>query len=248
LIRKEEVEDGRPKQTKVFQTTIEQVTRVIEKAEGFEEGSYSPARVHASLQTLMTPWSNEGFFANIVVLVEGEDDRAAILGMAKAMGHEFESMDIAVIPCMGKTNLHKAAAIFMTLKIPTYVVWDSDEGKNTKPKDNHRLLRLFGAPLEDCPGKVAENFACFKRDMDTTLREELTPDTYDSLLEQCKSDFGYDDNKQARKNPLVVKTIIEEASKIGKDCTTLKQIVTAVLKLRNSSIHQGVRTNHVSSR
>jgi predicted ATP-dependent endonuclease of OLD family len=248
LLRKEEVEDGKPKQTKVFQATIEQVTRVIEKADGVAEGSYSAEGVYARLQTLMTPWTNEGFFANVVVLVEGEDDRAAILGMAKAMDYEFESMDIAVIPCMGKTNLHKAAAIFMTLKISTYVVWDSDEGKKTKPEDNHRLLRLFGAPLEeDYPGKVTDNFACFKRDMDTTLREELTPDTYDSLLEQCKGNFGYDDNKQARKNPLVVKTIIEEASKRDKRCTTLEEIVTAVLKLRDSSIHQGVITNHVSS-
>ena len=236
LLRKEEVEDGKPKQTKVFQATMEQVTRVIEKADGVAEGTYLAEGVSARLQTLMTPWTNEGFFANVVVLVEGEGDRAAILGMAKAMGHEFESMDIAVIPCMGKTNLHKAAAIFMTLKIPTYVVWDSDEGKKeAKPEDNRRLLRLFGAPLEDYPGKVTENFACFKSDMDTTLREELTPEIYDSLLEQCKGDFGYDDNNQARKNPLVVKTIIEEASKRGKRCTTLEEIVTAVLKLRYSS-------------
>lgn len=236
LLRKEEVEDGKPKQTKVFQATIEQVTRVIEKADGVAEGRYSAEGAYARSQTLMTPWTNEGFFANVVVLVEGEDDRAAILGMAKAMGYEFESMDIAVIPCMGKKNLHKAAAIFMALKIPTYVVWDSDEGKKeTKPEDNHRLLRLFDAPLEDYPGKVTENFACFKRDMDTTLREELTPDTYHSLLDECKSDFDYDDNNHARKNPLVVKCIIEKASQRGKDCITLKQIVTAVLKLRYSS-------------
>jgi len=239
LLRKEEVEDGKPKQTKIFQAKMEQVTRVIEKADGVAEGTYLAEGVYARLQTLMTPWTNEGFFASVVVLVEGEDDRAAILGMAKAMGHEFESMDIAVIPCMGKANLHKAAAIFMTLKIPTYVVWDSDEGKNTKKntkEDNHRLLRLFGAPLEDYPGKVTENFACFKRDMDTTLREELTPDTYDSLLEECKKVFGYDDNNHARKSPLVVKCIIEKASQErSKDCTTLEQIVTAVLKLRASS-------------
>lgn len=235
LLRKEKVEDGKPKQTRLSQATMEKVTQVIQKADGVA-GNYSTEGVRARLQALMTPWTNEGFFANVVVLVEGEDDRAAILGMAKAMGHEFESMDIAVIPCMGKKNLHKAAAIFMALKIPTYVVWDSDEGKKgAKPEDNHRLLRLFDAPLEDYPGKVTENFACFKRDMDTTLREELTPDTYDSLLEQCKGDFGYDDNNQARKNPLVVKTIIEEASKIGKDCITLRQIVKAVLKLRDSS-------------
>ena len=30
----------------------------------------------------MTPWMGEGFFADVVVLVEGEDDRAAILGYA----------------------------------------------------------------------------------------------------------------------------------------------------------------------
>ncbi len=236
LLRKEKAEDGKPKQTRLSRATMEQVTQVIQKADGVAE-SYLTEGVRARLQALMTPWTNEGFFANVVVLVEGEDDRAAILGMAKAMGHEFESMDIAVIPCMGKKNLHKAAAIFMALKIPTYVVWDSDEGKKgAKPEDNHRLLRLFDAPLEDYPGKVTENFACFKRDMDTTLREELTPDTYDSLLDECKEVFGYDDNNHARKSPLVVKCIIEKASQErSKDCTTLKQIVTAVLKLRDSS-------------
>ena len=104
LLRKEKVEDGKPKQTRLSQATIEQVTQVIQKADGVA-GNYLPEGVHARLQTLMTPWTNEGFFANVVVLVEGEDDRAAILGMAKAMGYEFESMDIAVIPCMGKKNL-----------------------------------------------------------------------------------------------------------------------------------------------
>lgn len=244
LLRKEEVTDAKPKQTRVLQTTMEQVTREIEKADGVAEGSYSPAGEVARLQTLMTPWTNEGFFADVAVLVEGEDDRAAILGVAKAMGHEFESMDIAVIPCMGKTNLHKAATIFRNLQIPTYVIWDSDKGKKDKKpednvKDNHRLLRLFGAPLEDYPTTVTEKFACFKVDMDTILKEELTPDTYDSLFEQCKRDFGYDDNKQARKNPLVVQTIIEEASKLGKACATFKQIVTAVLRLRE--VHPFIR-------
>jgi len=104
LLRKEKVEDGKPKQTRLSQATIEQVTQVIQKADGVA-GNYLPEGVHARLQALMTPWTNEGFFANVVVLVEGEDDRAAILGMAKAMGYEFESMDIAVIPCMGKKNL-----------------------------------------------------------------------------------------------------------------------------------------------
>ena len=50
----------------------------------------------------MTPWVNEGFFADIAVLVEGEADRAAILAIAESMEHELPSMGVAVIPCGGK--------------------------------------------------------------------------------------------------------------------------------------------------
>ena len=34
----------------------------------------------------MTPWMNEGFFADVVVLVEGEGDRSVIHATAQADG------------------------------------------------------------------------------------------------------------------------------------------------------------------
>jgi putative ATP-dependent endonuclease of the OLD family len=95
----------------------------------------------------MTPWMSEGFFADVAVLVEGEDDRAAILGAARVLGKDPESDGIAIIPCGGKTNLDRPAAIFRELGIPVYVVWDSDHGSDdARPEYNHLLLRLLGQP------------------------------------------------------------------------------------------------------
>ena len=44
------------------------------------------------LQSIMTPWMGEGFFADVVVLVEGEDDRAAILGFARSKECDFDGL------------------------------------------------------------------------------------------------------------------------------------------------------------
>ena len=90
----------------------------------------------------MTPWMSEGFFADVAVLVEGEDDRAAILGAAKAKGTELESNGFSIIPCGGKTSIDRPATIFRQLGIPVYLIWDADkEANDAKPEDNHRLLR-----------------------------------------------------------------------------------------------------------
>lgn len=235
LVRRENPSGGEPKHVRVFQTTLEKVTREVERAEGVSEGSYVSEGLLARLHTLMTPWTNEGFFASVIVLVEGEDDRTAILGAAKAIGHELESMDIAVIPCMGKTNLHKTGAIFSSLEVPVYIIWDSDEGKKDgKPEDNHRLLRFFNYPVEDYPEKIEERFACFKIDLDSKIRDELGSDIYDKLLEHYKSEFGYDRKEQATKNPVVIQRILEDAFQQGKDCPTLRAIVQRIVELKKS--------------
>ena len=97
---------------------------------------------------------------------------------------------------------------------------------------NHRLLRFFSASIEDHPAEVTEDFACFKVDLDTTIKDELSSTVFDSLFADCKQRFCYDENKQARKNPLVVQTIIKEAARLGKKSSTLKRIVNNILELK----------------
>lgn len=233
-LRKVRVETNRPKQTKVNYTTFDEVARIIEKADGKPEGTYTGSTLEPRLQTLMTPWMSEGFFADVAVLVEGPEDRAAILGVATALGHDFESMGISVIPCMGKRNLDRPTAIFRGLQIPVYVIWDSDYGnKEAKAEDNHRLLKLFDQPIEDWPEKVTEQFACFKRTLNETLRTEIGKELCNDTLEACCQDLCLG-KKHAVKNPQVIQEIINEARKQEKSSTTLEQVISQIVALRKT--------------
>jgi hypothetical protein len=118
LRRKNTAVAGKPKATRIISTSLTQVADVLWKANGEVGERFTEATLLPRLQTTMTPWMSEGFFADVVVLVEGEDDRAAILGVAKAMGHELESSGLSVIPCGGKTNLDRPSVTFQQWGIP----------------------------------------------------------------------------------------------------------------------------------
>ncbi|GAI99829.1 unnamed protein product, partial [marine sediment metagenome] len=66
----------------------------------------------ARMVAIMTPWINEGYFADVAVLVEGEDDRSAIIGTALSMGIDLEAEGIAIIPCGGKENIDRPFLVF----------------------------------------------------------------------------------------------------------------------------------------
>jgi len=239
-------ETSKPKQTRVIFTNSDEVARIIEKADGKPEGTYTGSSVEARLKTLMTPWLNEGFFANVAVLVEGEEDRAAILGVAAALGYDLESVGVSVIPCRGKNNLDKATAIFRKLGIRVYVIWDSDydENKKAKPDSNHRLLRLFDQQIQDWPETVTEQFACFKRTLHDTLRNEIGEELFGDTLAACCQDLCLDKQKYALQNPQVIQRIINEAEKQGKSSTTLEKIISQIIALRKpETLGEGVENS-----
>lgn len=232
VLRKKPGEQGKPKRTKVLWTTLDEVARIVEKADGKPEGTYTGETLKPRLQTLMTPWMNEGFFADVAVLVEGEEDRAAIIGAAYAMELDLESMGITVIPCHGKSNLDRPIAILGKLGIPTYAMWDSDKGdKDAKPEDNHRLLRLFGQPIEDWPDMIGDNFACFRCDLTNTLCTEISESLYDSALNSCCERLCLGKKKYAVKNPIVIQEILKVAQSQGQSSKTINEIVSRILAL-----------------
>ncbi|MGB6123169.1 MAG: ATP-dependent endonuclease, partial [Bacteroidota bacterium] len=128
LLRRVADSPGKPNVTRVVSTTLDNVARKLWEADGSPGTEYTGETLAPRLVAVMTPWMSEGFFSEVAVLVEGEDDRAAILGVAKSKGIDLESREICVIPCGGKTNIDKPAAIFLLLGIPCYLVWDGDKG------------------------------------------------------------------------------------------------------------------------
>jgi len=235
LLRKMAGGERKPKITKAVWTTLDQVAEILWEAANKPGTKFTGKTLLPRLQAIMTPWMNEGFFADVVVLVEGEGDRAAILGIAASMGHDLESEGFSVIPCMGKNNLDRPMVIFQNLNIPTYVIWDSDEGeKDSKPEDNKYLLRLLGQPDEDWPNKVGDRFACFKKKLEITLREEIGVDVFDRLLRTVQEELAISTKDQALKNPVVIRKIVETAKIEGKSSQTIENIIQKILTLKPS--------------
>jgi putative ATP-dependent endonuclease of the OLD family len=140
----------------------------------------------------------------------------------------LEGKGFSVIPCGGKTNINRPYLIFHNLGIPVYIIWDGDyDGKGeTKgicekcskhpdsrqdPKENHRLLALMSKGEEDWPEYTEDNFACFKTNLETTLKTEIGYEAFEKYLSNYQSIFGITKRKHAIKNPNIISAIIKKA-------------------------------------
>jgi putative ATP-dependent endonuclease of OLD family len=236
LFRKNEGSSGQPRITTIAHTTLDEVAKALEKACDKPEGTYTGQGLKPRLQAIMTPWMNEGFFSKVAVLVEGEEDRAAILGLAAAMGHNFEKLEISVIPCMGKSNIDRPTIIFRNLGIPVYAMWDSDFGRSgANPEDNHNLLRLFGKPIEDWPEMITDSFACFKTTLMKKFQAEIGEAPFNEILTECGDHFQVKKMEHAVKNPWVIREFFKESQQKGKTCPTLEEIISRIITMRQSS-------------
>lgn len=247
LLRKSDNGVGKPRITNVVETTLDKVAGKVWEADGSKGDKYTGATLINRLHSIITPLVNEGFFADAVVLVEGEDDYAAVMGAARAMNKDLESLGVSVIPVNGKRSMDRPAIIFQEFGIPVYLLWDSDGEKGETagvcktcrkpldgkpdPCDNHRLLRIVGKPQEDWPEHLEKQHCCFKRDLECTLKAEIGDALFEKLLGDCQSEFAIPKRKHAIKNPAVIAAIIERAQKEGKTSTTLQSVVASILAL-----------------
>jgi hypothetical protein len=104
LVRKHKMTPGKPPASKNVSVSCDDVAKTLWEADGSGKPMFTGTTLRPRLHCIMTPWMNEGFFADVAVLVEGEDDRAAILGAATQRKIDLESLGAAIIPCGGKTN------------------------------------------------------------------------------------------------------------------------------------------------
>ncbi len=231
VLRKSVREDDKPKCTQLKKADMDKVADTLWKANGSTGDKYTAETLSPRLQAIMTPWMNEGFFADKVVLVEGEDDRAAILATSASMGHDFDSLGISVIPCFGKRNLDRPLVIFRQLGIPVYVVWDGDfAGNDPRPEDNRYLLRLLNQAEEDWPNFVLCSSTCFETDLEQTLENELGKELLEMLSSKAQEELGI-----SGKNPAVFREIVNGAYSQGKTSKTLENVVERIITLGSPS-------------
>ena len=221
LVRKAPDTSGGPKTTSVHSSSIDAVAAHLSAIPKHrkEEGDELARR----LQTIMTPVTNEGFFADAVVLVEGEGDRAALMAVADGMDCSLERRGISVIPCGGKGGLSGPAAVFGHLRIPRYVIWDADRGKKTE-RLNSVLLSVMGQPPEDPPQQqVNDTFACLEDNMGDIIERDLGS-KFSDYRKRSADYFGMDE-KDVVKKPHSVSYLIKTAMQKRYRFHTLEAIV-----------------------
>lgn len=236
VLRKVPQEGGKPRNTQLKKTNKGAVARELGQAMGRKGKLFTADTLEPRLRSMMTPWMGEGGFADVVVLVEGEDDRAAILSFAKSKKCDFDGMGIAVIPCFGKSSIDRPLVIFRQLGISVYVVWDGDRGGNNSELEvNKRLLRLLRKPEQDWPHFVSESSACFKVNLEKTLEDEIGRESFAQWLAEAQQEFGIDKKKDALKNPAALLYVIDKATQSGRTSGTLESIVEKIVSLKNQS-------------
>ena len=236
VLRKTTEVEGQPKVTTLKTADLDSVASELQAAQPDASIEFTAETLRARLQAIMNPWINEGFFANVVVLVEGETDLAIVTGVARSMDHELDSLGVAVIPCTGKTCLDRPLVIFRQLGIPVYVVWDGDWNKpKARAEHNRRILRLLHLVEEDWPEFVGEAGTCFKVKLEETLAGEIGEPEFQRLCSEAQGHFDISEKERALKNPAVIQRIMEKAIAEGRSSTSLTSVVEKIIALRHQT-------------
>lgn len=85
-----------------------------------------PEKYRMTVERYFPSVFSEGFFADAVVLVEGDTDKVCLEGVADGLGFSFDVAGIAVIHVGGKNELRMSHQILSALKVPTYIIVDGD--------------------------------------------------------------------------------------------------------------------------
>lgn len=143
----------------------------------------------------------------------------------------LEALGVSVIPCHGKSNLDKPAAIFTSLGIPVFLMWDSDRGRDgARAEENHAPLSLLGVQVEDWPSGVGQRHACFEVDLETQLEADLGND-FDAILREAQAEFGIPKKSFAMKKPDVVRRLVNVGRERGRQCAILEAAVRRIVAL-----------------
>lgn len=224
-----------PRITRVAQVTLDNIAkRLSGVSQGGGTGSQPTwEQLRPRLQTTMTPLINEGFFAEAVALVEGDEDRSAIITIADLRGLSLEEQGILVIPCNGKGNLRAPFVIFSQFGIKTYLIWDGDCSNPSEASNNKQFLRLLGQSEVDFPEtQVNENFACFHCKLQETIRDEFGGSSYNNIMADCIANLGLRNREESQKNPIAIAHCIEQAYQQGLRSATLERIVEKILNMK----------------
>lgn len=233
MVRKEQ---GDPCST-VSHMTFAEIAAAVAGATG--EQPTKPAGALAKIHQALQPGLNEMFFTRRLVLVEGLEDVAYILAYLNLLDRsdDYRRLGCHIVPANGKSELLQPLVIARHMRIPTYLVFDSDADKPDKngskakhEKDNRALLTLAGNPGADPmpPATVlGKGFTMWHSDIGTVVESEIG--AADWATYRAEADKRYGHAGGLRKNSLHIGASLAFAWEAGQRSASLEQLCTHIL-------------------
>ncbi|MDQ0043577.1 ATP-dependent nuclease [Variovorax boronicumulans] len=202
----------------------EELARIWERpAEEFTEQAFV-SRAAPVLNTIV----NEGFFADVVVVVEGESDVAALWAMQELMSAGWDQLGIVLIPVGGKNNLDRAVVAFRGFGISTYFIFDGDKVENKTAHTNRAYTRMGGLDSIDYPSTLATpDFAVFENDIETYL-QSCVGERFAPLRGECAAALSFEKPSKALKNSEVMELFFKKSIEEGFKFPVLEEIVNQI--------------------
>lgn len=240
MVRKVPSPDSETLQSVVTRFSLEQAAAEMAKVCNADATCFTRDTFRARAMSVMSTIVNEGFFADVVVVVEGPSEVGVLWQLQEIMGKDWPKLGIAVVPAGGKNNIDRPVVIFRGFCIPVYFVFDADThlvGKGQKETDakvrNHRYLRLAGAPVSDFPNtSINETWAVFKNNLETMLKETLGEVEFRTIQNEIATELGYDDPERVSKNIEGAACLIERIYEKKKKIPILEEIIEKITELR----------------
>ena len=134
---------------------------------------------------------SEGFFANLIVLVEGPTDAIVLWKVQERLGSNWDKRSISLIPALGKENIIKPKIVFDGLDIPNYVVFDRDRSHDRINTQMAKLLGIVGNILP--PKKIHARWACNNKKLEDELDRMLTHKKVEQIWSIVGKELGCDE-------------------------------------------------------
>lgn len=197
---------------------------------------------------VLKPNINEMFFCNIAVFVEGVEDSAYISTYLSLMEKwtEFRRLGCHIITCDKKSEIIRPLAVARSVKIPSFVVFDSDgNGDPTKPshemhkRDNLAILRLcdIADPNPFPPTTFwGPNVVSWDTELTKVIKDDIGTE-----LGQLKQDVANRFHVVAgdhEKNAAFIGMLMTEAWNKNKKSANLEKVCNAILTFASSQIRK----------
>ncbi|MDA4848848.1 ATP-dependent nuclease [Hoeflea poritis] len=237
MVRKE---DGSPR-SMVCHMSFKDIAEAVGQATGEEptkpEGAL--AKIHQALQ----PALNEMFFTRRLILVEGLEDVAYLQAYFNLLNKldDFRRLGCHIVAANGKSELLRPLVISNYMKIPTYLVFDSDADKPDRngskakhEKDNKALFRLAGGdektPFPD-ETVWGTGFTAWHSDIGAIVKDEIGAEDWAKYRNAADQRYGHVGD--LKKNFLHIGASLAFAWEDKKQSESLAKLCASVLETDN---------------